>query len=458
MLQPALTIIVPVHNKTEVLPQTAEALLNQSLPYENCEVIYIDDHSTDGSGKFLDGLARVHPAQVLRRAGSGGSAARARNAGLEAARGRHCLFLDADVLVGSNFLDELLRCVSSSRDVLLIPTMGSSGSTQTWPFLSAIMTASGEADSILRECRENSLLSDARLQWCDPQSGDFEALPAAWVFCWTTAVVVDTGVAREVGGFPTNLNGKGSEDIAFGLRLHEAGARFRMARMESVLHLPHWRDSTAEDERDREHERRMLRHNPRFEVEMLAAFGADNANPALNAFCSMRREPWIEDWPRCAMPVERQPGGRLILLGAACENLRETFQPTESADPSFTRTGDSSHLPLLGLALPYDDGELDWAVIPDCRGLLPESLICRIFQEATRVAKRVLVALLPEGALRRPIVTEATSRQFDRPYWERTFRLSRSYYDWDLLPFQSFDHFELYELLPHGNRAAKNLW
>src|SRR5262245_33069656 len=221
-----VTVIVPVHNKRAALGLTAPSLTGQSSN-ELCEIIYVDDCSSDGSIEFIENLANRDYVRILKQADSPGSAARTRNAGLAAARGTYCLFLDADVLVGSGFLADLCTCVPGPGVVLLIPTIGSSGSAQTWPLVSGVSLDSNEPDSILRACVQDGSMNDPRLQWCESAGGDIGAFPAPWVFCWTTALLVDTSLARQVGGFPSYLPGKGSEDLAFGLRLHEAGARFQ---------------------------------------------------------------------------------------------------------------------------------------------------------------------------------------------------------------------------------------
>ncbi|MEI9926947.1 MAG: hypothetical protein WDN44_03575 [Sphingomonas sp.] len=86
-----------------------------------------------------------------------------------------------------------------------------------------------------------------------------------------------------MGGFEESLAFKGSEDIDFGLRLHEADARFRIADFDPVLHLPHRRDRAREERIDRVHERNILERFPRFDVEMLCAFDAGNCNAAISA-------------------------------------------------------------------------------------------------------------------------------------------------------------------------------
>ncbi len=87
------SIIIPVYDVEEYLPNCVESILSQT--FTDYEVILIDDGSTDSSGALCDQYARRHPAfQVIHQANKGQSAAR--NAGLERARGEYLLFMDSD--------------------------------------------------------------------------------------------------------------------------------------------------------------------------------------------------------------------------------------------------------------------------------------------------------------------------------------------------------------------------
>lgn len=53
------SIIIPVYNPAEYLEKCLTSVMSQS--YKNCEIILIDDGSTDGSGEACDRFARDHP-------------------------------------------------------------------------------------------------------------------------------------------------------------------------------------------------------------------------------------------------------------------------------------------------------------------------------------------------------------------------------------------------------------
>ena len=96
--QPDLSVVVPVYNEAESLPELADAL-RQSLGGAGLsfEVWLVDDGSTDGSWDVILGLAEADPrfGGVQFRRNYGKSAALA--AGFERAGGRFVATLDADL-------------------------------------------------------------------------------------------------------------------------------------------------------------------------------------------------------------------------------------------------------------------------------------------------------------------------------------------------------------------------
>lgn len=95
---PEISVIVPVYDEVESLPQLAAEIAGALRPLGlACEVIYVDDGSTDGSAGVLLGLAREDPAvRVIRQRRNAGQSA-ALDAGFRAARGAIVVTLDADL-------------------------------------------------------------------------------------------------------------------------------------------------------------------------------------------------------------------------------------------------------------------------------------------------------------------------------------------------------------------------
>lgn len=111
---PAFSIIVPVHNVRAYLRACLDSLLQQS--YRDFELIAVDDASPDGSGEILDEYAaadeRVRVLHLAENVGLG----RARNAGLEIARGRYLLFVDSDDLVTPGYLQTIASRIAETGE------------------------------------------------------------------------------------------------------------------------------------------------------------------------------------------------------------------------------------------------------------------------------------------------------------------------------------------------------
>lgn len=88
--QPTVSVVIPLHNCAQYVPVAIESVLSQEI--ENLQVIVVDDGSTDGSAHALAPFRdRI---EVIEQPNLGPAAAR--NRGVEAARGTHIAFLDAD--------------------------------------------------------------------------------------------------------------------------------------------------------------------------------------------------------------------------------------------------------------------------------------------------------------------------------------------------------------------------
>mgnify|MGYP001253867170 CR=1 FL=1 len=93
MTNPLVSIVVPVYNVCEFLPQCMESLVRQSYP--NIEIIAVNDGSTDNSLEILDQYAQEFPqVKIISQDNAGLSAAR--NTGIASSKGEYLCFVDGD--------------------------------------------------------------------------------------------------------------------------------------------------------------------------------------------------------------------------------------------------------------------------------------------------------------------------------------------------------------------------
>ena len=94
---PKISVIVPVFNSEDYIERSFNSLLNQTIGFENLEVIFIDDKSTDSSPEFIKNYSNeyenVKSIFLDKNSGSGGEP---RNVGMSHATTDYLMFLDSD--------------------------------------------------------------------------------------------------------------------------------------------------------------------------------------------------------------------------------------------------------------------------------------------------------------------------------------------------------------------------
>ena len=107
-----ISIIVPIYNKEDYLPQCLDSIINQS--YTNFEVLLINDGSTDSSGIICQEYAeRDSRFRYIEKENGGVSSAR--NLGLERSEGAYITFIDSDDWVEFNYLEVLYNALRENN-------------------------------------------------------------------------------------------------------------------------------------------------------------------------------------------------------------------------------------------------------------------------------------------------------------------------------------------------------
>lgn len=119
-----MSVSISSYNQAEFLPDAIKSALNQTMA---CEVIVIDDGSTDNSLE----IAQKFPVKVISQVNKG--LASARNTGIMNATGDYILFLDADDILLPNYVEEIIKhhadiiapsfktFGTSSQEIILMP-------------------------------------------------------------------------------------------------------------------------------------------------------------------------------------------------------------------------------------------------------------------------------------------------------------------------------------------------
>ncbi|RYY07805.1 MAG: glycosyltransferase family 2 protein [Sphingobacteriaceae bacterium] len=119
MPEPLVSIIIPVYNAEKHIAETIRSALDQTWP--NIEIVLIDDGSTDNSltitKQFETDCIRIYTQQ-------NGGACKARNKGLQEAKGEYIQFLDADDLLSPNKIaDQVKLLLQNTNKVAVCSTV-----------------------------------------------------------------------------------------------------------------------------------------------------------------------------------------------------------------------------------------------------------------------------------------------------------------------------------------------
>jgi len=146
---PSVTVVVPMRNERDNLPRLLASLRAQAYPASRLEVLFVDDHSDDGSAELLETLLmHEHAERVLRMpAGSQGKKAAIALA-IGCARGEVIVSTDADCVHALGWLGAMARPFVRGVDVVAGPVVldgdgGMFGRMQALEFLGLVGVGAG---------------------------------------------------------------------------------------------------------------------------------------------------------------------------------------------------------------------------------------------------------------------------------------------------------------------------
>lgn len=114
---PKVSVIIPVYNVEKYLRECLDSVVNQTL--KDIEIICINDGSTDGSLKILEEYAKRDERIIVINQQNQG-VAKARNIGLEKAKGQYLSILDSDDYFEQTMLEMLFeKAVNDDMDIVI---------------------------------------------------------------------------------------------------------------------------------------------------------------------------------------------------------------------------------------------------------------------------------------------------------------------------------------------------
>ncbi|ATD30790.1 glycosyltransferase [Macrococcoides bohemicum] len=115
-----LSIVMPVYNVEQYLPECIESILKQDVDPNLYEMIIVNDDSPDNSLRIAEDYKKNHSNIKIISQPNGGIAA-ARNTGIRAAQGEYIVMLDSDDFYSKVFFDDIFKFIEQNNqpDVVL---------------------------------------------------------------------------------------------------------------------------------------------------------------------------------------------------------------------------------------------------------------------------------------------------------------------------------------------------
>lgn len=184
-----VSVVLPVYNGQDLLRETLNSVLNQS--YSFCEIIAIDDGSTDNSLEVL----KEYENDIAVHSQHNVGVATTRNRGVELAGGDLIAFLDQDDIWYPFKLEKQVALFQSSPDV---------------SFVYSDFDLIDSNGKIIEKCA----LSTMKAGWMRPfMGGNLHPYPST--------VLMKKSLFMEVGGFDTEFIENSGEDIELWVRVYE---------------------------------------------------------------------------------------------------------------------------------------------------------------------------------------------------------------------------------------------
>lgn len=116
-----LSVIVPVYKAEDYLRECVESILNQSM--SDLELILINDGSPDNSQSIINEYVSAYPDKVRSLTIDNGGQGRARNFGIDMAKGEYLSFIDSDDYLELNAFELMLDAANENYADIVVCDM-----------------------------------------------------------------------------------------------------------------------------------------------------------------------------------------------------------------------------------------------------------------------------------------------------------------------------------------------
>ena len=213
---PEISVVIATYNRQDLLRRLLQQLDEQTIDASRYEAVAVDDGSREDTRAALAGLRTHYVYRIERQENAGAAAARQR--GVELATGRLIVFLDDDMQVKSDFLEQHLKLHEAGPpgNTVVLGRLRPDAKLAEMPlferFYARVMKAQNDELACGKPVRGHNI--------------------------YTGNVSMPKALFLRAGGFDPQF--RALEDEELGVRLEKAGATFAFANEAESVHGSDW--------------------------------------------------------------------------------------------------------------------------------------------------------------------------------------------------------------------------
>ena len=114
-----ISVIIPTYNRCQILTECIQALLHQSVPRDEYEILVVNDGSEDRTRQLMSKVLSENENTFYFEQSNKGPAM-AKNLGVRHARGRQVLFIGDDIIASEDLLNSHLKLLESQENIAVL--------------------------------------------------------------------------------------------------------------------------------------------------------------------------------------------------------------------------------------------------------------------------------------------------------------------------------------------------
>lgn len=116
-----ISVIIPSYNVEKYITECIESIVNQTIGFENIQLIIVDDFSTDKTFEIAKGYEEKYGNCIVKRLSArSGSAGKPRNEGIKLAKGKYLMFADSDDMFELNAFEKMYNEIETKNADFII--------------------------------------------------------------------------------------------------------------------------------------------------------------------------------------------------------------------------------------------------------------------------------------------------------------------------------------------------